>query len=109
MVADVQEMKEDAVGLLSFFYSSAAVATAMVLAPSAAHHAVIQDVVPLSGFYLSFAAVAATAFSKIRPVPPAGTAISLSQALQAAGIQFYSTRPLAGAFYWNGKQRGQPP
>lgn len=65
MVADVQEAKADAVGLLSFSYSPAAVvAKAMVSVLSAAHHAVTQDVVPLSGFYLSFAAVVVAAFSK---------------------------------------------
>jgi len=65
VVVDVQEVKTDAVGLLSFSYSHAAVAAAVASAPSAAHHAVTQDVVPLSGFYLSFAAVAVAAvFSK---------------------------------------------
>lgn len=65
MVADVQEAKADAVGLLSFSYSPATVVKAMVLASLAAHHAVTQDVVPLSGFYLSFAAAVVVAvFSK---------------------------------------------
>lgn len=65
MVVDVQTT-EDATGLLSFSFLAAAAATmAVVLVSSEIHHAVIADVVPSSGFSLSFAAVVAIAASKL--------------------------------------------
>lgn len=59
----MQEMTEDAVGLLSFSYSSAAAEMVMALAHSA-HPVVMAVAVLLSGLYLSCAAVVAIVFSK---------------------------------------------
>ncbi len=60
MVADVVQTMEDAVGLLSYSFCAAAVATTAALAAVSAADAVKADAAPSSGLYLFCAAAVAT-------------------------------------------------
>lgn len=94
MVADVLEVITDAVGLSSFSCSPAAVAVKEAWVYSVAHHAVTQDVVPLSGLYFCFAAVVVAASSKNPAMHhPCRYSHNPSMDLSADGILFFGARP----------------